>query len=130
MGSNNTLPVTVQSRNGTATVLLDGHTLHGAPRGPSADRQATAAIRVEDVRLVDGPGRNVLPATHEMSGYLGASIWADNTSTCPAWATTKSKRWAARCNRGSTICTRSPSAFGCSKTTLRSEAHLKITRLE
>ena len=100
MGSNNTLPVTVQSRNGTATVLLDGHTLHGAPRGPSADRQATAAIRVEDVRLVDGPGRNVLPATHEMSGYLGASIWADNTSTCPAWATTKSKRWAARCNRG------------------------------
>ncbi len=72
MGSNNTLPVTVQGRNGgAAAVSLDGHALQGALRGASVDATATAVIRVEDVQLTPVPGDNTLPAEHEMSVYLG-----------------------------------------------------------
>ncbi len=72
MGSNNTLPVSVQSRDGgLAGVTLDGHMLHGTARGASADGRATAVIRVEDVAITDQAGPNVLPAVHEMSVYLG-----------------------------------------------------------
>ncbi len=77
MGSNNRLPVSVQSRDGgVAGVMMDGHALYGTTRGSSQDGQATAVIRVEDVRVLDWrgpdqPGPNVLPATHDMSVYLG-----------------------------------------------------------
>ena len=77
MGSNNTLPVQVLSRDGgRAGVTLDGHMLHGTARGTSMDGQATAVIRVEDVTVMERAGHggaapNVLPAEHEMSVYLG-----------------------------------------------------------
>ncbi|GJD98196.1 ABC transporter ATP-binding protein [Methylobacterium isbiliense] len=77
MGSNNTLTVAVEERReGRVRVALDGHSLWGLDRrqGPAADGSAKAVIRLEAVRLAEGPGENRLPAAYETSIYLGSQF--------------------------------------------------------
>ena len=73
MGSNNRLTGKVVTiADGVAVLEGAGWTLHGAAK-PSAKPGAdgTAMIRLERVRLADGPGDNRLPAELSTSMYLG-----------------------------------------------------------
>lgn len=74
MGTNNTLSLTVAQRQaGRALVELGGHRLWGVDR-TGADGGTGAAkgvIRIEAVRLAEGPGENRVPAEYETSVYLG-----------------------------------------------------------
>ena len=73
MGSNNRLTGKVVTiADGVAVLEGAGWTLHGAVK-PSAKPGAdgTAMIRLERVRLADGPGDNRLPAELSTSMYLG-----------------------------------------------------------
>ena len=73
MGSNNKLPGrVVEIRNGAA--LLEGHgwKLWGIAKASArAGAEATAMIRLERMRLADGPGANRVEADLSTSMYLG-----------------------------------------------------------
>jgi iron(III) transport system ATP-binding protein len=73
MGSNNRLDGRIGDvRDGTASIEGDGWRLHGAARpGASAGTNGTAMIRLERLRLADGPGDNRLQASLSTSMYLG-----------------------------------------------------------
>src|SRR6478752_7383635 len=73
MGSNNRLDGRIGDvRDGTASIEGDGWRLHGAARpGASAGAKGTAMIRLERLRLADGPGDNRLQASLSTSMYLG-----------------------------------------------------------
>jgi iron(III) transport system ATP-binding protein len=73
MGSNNRLDGRIGDvRDGTASIEGDGWRLHGAARpGVAAGAKGTAMIRLERLRLADGPGDNRVQANLSTSMYLG-----------------------------------------------------------
>jgi iron(III) transport system ATP-binding protein len=73
MGSNNRLPARVaEVRDGVALLEGEGWRLWGSARpGVSAGRDAVAMIRLERVRVADGPGDNRVEARLTTSMYLG-----------------------------------------------------------
>jgi iron(III) transport system ATP-binding protein len=73
MGSNNRLAGRiVELRDGSARIEGDGWTLWGLARGSAAaGGNGTAMIRLERIRVADGPGENRLHATLTTSMYLG-----------------------------------------------------------
>ncbi len=73
MGSNNRLAGKLaEVRDGAALVVGDGFTLWGASRTTAAaGAEVTAMIRLERVRVVDGPGDNHVATELATSMYLG-----------------------------------------------------------
>jgi len=73
MGSNNRLAGRVtELRNGAALLQGEGWKLWGMARdGARADADGTAMIRLERIRVADGPGENRLHAALATSMYLG-----------------------------------------------------------
>ena len=74
MGSNNRLDAAVLAlRDGTAQLQVEGGVLWGSVRGgaPAVGKPATAMIRLERVRLVDGPGENRVQLPLVTSMFLG-----------------------------------------------------------
>ncbi|MDQ2917238.1 MAG: ABC transporter ATP-binding protein [Pseudomonadota bacterium] len=73
MGSNNRLPGRVaEIRDGAALLEGDGWRLWGmAKPGASAGSDGVGMIRLERVRIAEGPGDNRLPANLSTSMYLG-----------------------------------------------------------
>jgi iron(III) transport system ATP-binding protein len=73
MGSNNRLPGTIETRAGQrATLVVDGFRFEAAASSSvAAGGEATGVIRVERVRLADGPGPNRMPMTLQTQMYLG-----------------------------------------------------------
>jgi len=73
MGSNNRLDGRIGDvRDGTASIEGDGWRLRGAARpGAAAGAKGTAMIRLERLRLADGPGDNRVQASLSTSMYLG-----------------------------------------------------------
>ncbi len=73
MGSNNRLPGRLAASTGTRAVLeVEGCRLEGVARTrASIGSDATGIIRLERVRLADGPGPNRVPMTLQTQMYLG-----------------------------------------------------------
>jgi iron(III) transport system ATP-binding protein len=73
MGSNNRLPARIaQVQDGAALTQGAGWQLWGSVRGPlTPGRDGVAMIRLERIRVVDGPGDNRLQAKLATSMYLG-----------------------------------------------------------
>ncbi|MDL2355613.1 MAG: ABC transporter ATP-binding protein [Pseudomonadota bacterium] len=72
MGSNNRLPGSVVSRNGTAVQLLvDGVALHGTARGANTGADVQPLIRVEEVRISASAVDNALELPLLTCMYLG-----------------------------------------------------------
>ncbi|CAH1687410.1 Fe(3+) ions import ATP-binding protein FbpC [Hyphomicrobiales bacterium] len=73
MGSNNRFPVSIISvDNGVASFRLGGADLRGALRGAkAAGEKATALVRIERVRIADGPGANRMQCELNGTLYLG-----------------------------------------------------------
>ncbi len=72
MGSNNRLPATVLSRNGSGVTLQVGaSTLHGSARGAGGAGEATPLIRLEDVRIGTQRVENALELPLITCMYLG-----------------------------------------------------------
>ena len=74
MGSNNRLDAAVVAvRDGMAQLQVEGGGLWGSVRGgtPAVGKPATAMIRLERVRLVDGPGENRVQLPLVTSMFLG-----------------------------------------------------------
>ncbi len=72
MGSNNRLPATVLSRNGSAVTLqAGGTTLHGTARGTGVAGEATPLIRLEDVRISATQTENAIELPLITCMYLG-----------------------------------------------------------
>jgi iron(III) transport system ATP-binding protein len=73
MGSNNKLPGRVTDvRNGTAVLEGDGWRLTGAARaGVTPGREGVGMIRLERIRVAEGPGDNRVRARLTTSMYLG-----------------------------------------------------------
>jgi iron(III) transport system ATP-binding protein len=72
MGSNNRLPATVLSRNGSGVTLqAGGATLHGTARGAGGAGEATSLIRVEDVRIGTARVDNAIELPLVTCMYLG-----------------------------------------------------------
>src|SRR5690348_3375059 len=73
MGSNNRLAGKLVANSGGRAVLeVEGCQLDGAARtGASVGSGATGIIRLERVRLADGPGANRVPMTLQTQMYLG-----------------------------------------------------------
>jgi iron(III) transport system ATP-binding protein len=73
MGSNNRLTGRVaEVRDGTALLEGDGWRLWGmAKPGAAPGRDAVGMVRLERIRIAEGPGENRLPAELSTSMYLG-----------------------------------------------------------
>ncbi len=72
MGSNNRIPATVLSRNGSAVTLqAAGMTLNGTARGVSLAAEATPLIRVEDIRIGTERVENAIELPLVTCMYLG-----------------------------------------------------------
>jgi len=72
MGSNNRLPATVLSRNGSGVTLQAGAaTLHGTARGAGSAGEATPLIRLEDVRICAERVDNAIELPLVTCMYLG-----------------------------------------------------------
>jgi iron(III) transport system ATP-binding protein len=72
MGSNNRLPMTISSRNGSSVRLrVDGGELSGVARGANAQDGAIALIRVEEVRISATPADNAMEMPLVTCMYLG-----------------------------------------------------------
>jgi iron(III) transport system ATP-binding protein len=72
MGSNNRLPMTIASRNGSSVRLrVDGGELSGVARGANAQDGAIALIRVEEVRISATPADNAMEMPLVTCMYLG-----------------------------------------------------------
>jgi iron(III) transport system ATP-binding protein len=73
MGSNNRLPGRIaEVQEGAARIEGDGFALWGvAMRGTAAGASGTAMIRLERLKLADGPGENRVAAELATSMYLG-----------------------------------------------------------
>jgi iron(III) transport system ATP-binding protein len=73
MGSNNRLPGRVtEIRNGAALLEGDGWRLWGAAKPSAASgREGVGMIRLERIRIADGPGDNRIAAALSTSMYLG-----------------------------------------------------------
>ena len=76
MGTNNTFKGRIEGRHeGQICIRVGQHALWGQHRGPQAaghdGSDATGVVRVERVRLADGPGENRLPMELVTSMYLG-----------------------------------------------------------
>jgi iron(III) transport system ATP-binding protein len=72
MGSNNRLPAKVLERDGErATLLIDGNTLRGSARGTAANGDATAVIRLEQVRIAHTRTDNAIRLPLLTCMYLG-----------------------------------------------------------
>jgi len=72
MGNNNRLEgQVVERRDGAALIKGEGWSLWGTARGANAGAGATGMIRLERIRLADGPGDNRLQLPLVTSMYLG-----------------------------------------------------------
>ena len=72
MGSNNKLPVQVLAREGSrATILAEGALLQGTARGSNTGSDATAIIRLEQVRISNKPVENAIRLSLSTCMYLG-----------------------------------------------------------
>jgi iron(III) transport system ATP-binding protein len=72
MGNNNRLPGRIdERRDGAALLAGEGWSLWGTSRGGNAGGDGTGMIRLERVRVADGPGDNRLKLPLVTSMYLG-----------------------------------------------------------
>src|SRR5713226_2692405 len=72
MGSNNRLPGTLKEKFGErGALMVEGHRLDGMLRtDATVGTAATGVIRLERVRVADGPGANRIPMTLQTQMYL------------------------------------------------------------
>src|SRR5262245_40363019 len=73
MGSNNRLPGQLKEKFGDkGAIMVEGARLDGVLRSTATiGGDATGVIRIERVRIADGPGANRLPMTLQTQMYLG-----------------------------------------------------------